>query len=66
MARARRIWRRRGIGRAVGDEQAAELRDDGTAAEGTVEQIRELAELREQGVLTEEEFTAEKKRLLEP
>ena len=30
-----------------------------------VEQLKELAELREQGILTEEEFTAEKKKLLE-
>lgn len=29
-----------------------------------VDQIRELSELREQGILTEEEFTAEKKKLL--
>jgi len=29
-----------------------------------LEQIKELAELREQGILTEEEFAAEKKRLL--
>jgi hypothetical protein len=28
------------------------------------EQIRELTELREQGILTEEEFAAEKKKLL--
>jgi len=31
---------------------------------GMVEQIKELNELREQGILTEEEFTAEKKKLL--
>jgi hypothetical protein len=29
-----------------------------------IEQLRELGELREQGILTEEEFTAEKKKLL--
>ncbi len=29
-----------------------------------IEQIKELSELREQGILTEEEFTAEKKKLL--
>jgi Short C-terminal domain len=28
------------------------------------EQLKELAELREQGILTEEEFAAEKKKLL--
>jgi hypothetical protein len=29
-----------------------------------VDQIRELSELRERGILTEDEFTAEKKKLL--
>jgi hypothetical protein len=29
-----------------------------------VEQLKELAELREQGILTDEEFAAEKKKLL--
>jgi len=29
-----------------------------------VQQIKKLAELREQGILTEEEFAAEKKKLL--
>jgi hypothetical protein len=29
-----------------------------------MEQLKELGELREQGILTEEEFTAEKKKLL--
>ncbi|HEY2208130.1 MAG TPA: SHOCT domain-containing protein [Gaiellaceae bacterium] len=31
---------------------------------GPMEQLKELGELREQGILTEEEFTAEKKKLL--
>jgi Short C-terminal domain len=30
-----------------------------------IEQLKELGELREQGILTEEEFSAEKKKLLE-
>ncbi len=34
------------------------------AAEGMVEQLRQLAKLRDAGVLTEEEFTAQKRRLL--
>jgi hypothetical protein len=34
-------------------------------AQDPVERIKGLAELREQGILTEEEFVAEKKRLLE-
>ena len=33
-------------------------------AQAPVEQIKDLAELREQGILSEEEFAAEKKRLL--
>ena len=31
---------------------------------GPIEHLKELGELREQGILTEEEFTAEKKKLL--
>jgi len=40
--------------------------DQGTAAESDdpIEQIKQLSELREQGVITEEEFTAEKQKLL--
>ena len=39
--------------------------DSGTQEQADpVEQIRELSELRERGILTEEEFTAEKKKLL--
>jgi hypothetical protein len=34
-------------------------------AQDSVEQIKELAELREQGFLTEEEFAAAKKKALE-
>lgn len=34
------------------------------SAPSTVDQVKELAELREQGILTEEEFAAEKKKLL--
>jgi len=33
-------------------------------AQAPVEQIKDLAELREQGILSEEEFAAEKKKLL--
>jgi Short C-terminal domain len=55
--RARRIMRRR----------APETQDEGPPLEATpdaAEQIKELHELREQGILTEEEFTAEKTKLL--
>jgi hypothetical protein len=34
------------------------------AARDPIEQIKELNELRAQGILTDEEFTAEKKKLL--
>ena len=48
------------------DEHAASERSDQGAAEpgDPIEQIKQLSELREQGILTEEEFTAEKKKLL--
>ena len=50
-------------------KQAPEVQDEAPRAEPAqdpVEQIRELVELRQQGILTEEEFAAEKKRLLGP
>jgi Short C-terminal domain len=53
--------------RAVGEEQASDTHDEGPVPEAApdhLEQIKELAELREQGILTEEEFSAEKKKLL--
>lgn len=53
--RARRLMRRRAV-------QAEPPRQ--TAAD-PLEQLRQLNELREQGILTEEEFVAEKKKLLE-
>jgi hypothetical protein len=39
---------------------------DGSRANGTdtVEQLERLAELREQGILTEEEFRAEKRKII--
>lgn len=49
------------------EEQAPEARGEASPPESvldTLEQIKDLAELREQGILTEEEFAAEKKRLL--
>ena len=33
-------------------------------SDATVEQIKQLAELRDQGILTEEEFSSKKKKLL--
>jgi putative oligomerization/nucleic acid binding protein len=55
--RARRIMRRRA-------PEAHDERPPPEAAPDAAEQIKELHELREQGILTEEEFTAEKKKLL--
>jgi len=49
------------------EEQATDAQDEGPPSEpapAPVEQIKELAELREQGILTEGEFAAEKKKLL--
>ena len=66
MFRARRIMRRRAIGRAA--RRGVQETPDAPAAEPAADpgvQIRELEELREQGILTEEEFAAEKKKLLE-
>jgi putative oligomerization/nucleic acid binding protein len=45
-------------------EQEAESAPTEAAIATPVEHLKELAELREQGILTEEEFAAEKKRLL--
>jgi hypothetical protein len=50
------------------EEQAPAGPDQETPAQPTgvaIEQIRKLAGLREQGFLTEEEFAAEKQKLLE-
>ena len=73
MFRARRIMRRRAIARnaatrgAGREEQAPEVGKEAPSPVPTAdlaEQLKELAELREQGILTEEEFAAEKKKLL--
>jgi hypothetical protein len=74
MFRMRRILRRRAVGTAgTGDAPQASPEEKAAAAEPApapaqdrAEQIKELHELREQGILTEEEFIAEKKKLLEP
>ena len=59
MFRARRLMRRRAT-----PEQPQAEGPPPAAIVDPLEQIKELAELREQGILTEEEFAAEKKRLL--
>ena len=50
------------------EEQASAAHDQEAPLQPTraaIEQIKELAGLREQGFLTEEEFAAEKQKLLE-
>jgi len=85
MFRARRVRRRRAVGRAavVGGAayyaakrgaQAGQQEPQGygeydappppAPAPDPIEQIKELNELRTQGILTDEEFSAEKKKLL--
>ena len=51
---------------AGGGEQVPEAHDGASAETDPVKELKELAELREQGLLTEEEFAAEKRKLLEP
>jgi len=50
----------------TGEREQAHEADDAapSPASAPVEQVQELAELREQGILTEEEFAAEKRKLL--
>jgi hypothetical protein len=57
---------RRGAG-AGQEERANDVPDPGPPPEvvsDPVDQLKQLHELREQGILTEEEFSAEKKKLL--
>jgi putative oligomerization/nucleic acid binding protein len=70
MFRARRIMRRRAIAGAAKrrpsrspDLQKPEAPPAPDLMD-PAEQLRELSELREQGILSEEEFAAEKKKLL--
>jgi hypothetical protein len=58
---------------AYRDEQIAELQSQqaapapapsGGLSDDTINQLKQLGELKEQGVLTEEEFEAQKKKLL--
>ncbi len=56
--------RRRAARAAAQRDRARDQSRPPAAAVDPLEQIKELAELREQGILTEEEFAAEKKRLL--
>jgi hypothetical protein len=58
--------RRRAIAakRANTGAQEAHGSDDAAPPSAPVARVKELDELREQGILTEEEFAAEKKKLL--
>lgn len=69
----RRIRRRRADARNSETGSTPESRREEQAAgpepapvPDPAQQIKDLHELREQGILTEEEFAAEKKKLLEP
>jgi hypothetical protein len=48
----------------LADAAAAPPPQVAPAEPDTVEQLRRLAELRDQGILTEEEFSAEKRKIL--
>jgi hypothetical protein len=66
--------RRRGliVGAAVGSAAARRNSDTGStdastpvpAADDTVERLEKLAELKEKGILTDEEFQSEKQKIL--
>lgn len=70
MGRARRQGRRRGliVGAAVGRARAGSNDDAQAAAapagDDTAAQLTQLAELKDQGILTQEEFDAKKKQIL--
>jgi hypothetical protein len=65
MLRPRRVLRHRTNARAAVADGGGEGPAQPRAAEDAIEQVRQLGELREQGILTEEEFVAEKRRVLE-
>jgi isopropylmalate/homocitrate/citramalate synthase len=64
MVRPRRVVRRLRIARAAPVGEAGHEPDAPQAVDDAFEQVKQLSELREQGILTEEEFTAEKRRVL--
>jgi Short C-terminal domain len=50
---------------AEGPQQpVAEARPAAAAPQNSIEQLKELAQLKEQGILTEEEFAAQKAKIL--
>jgi hypothetical protein len=65
MLRPRSVLRHRTNTRAAVADGAPERPPEPAAAEDVIERVRQLGELREQGILTEEEFVAEKRRVLE-
>jgi hypothetical protein len=62
--RARRIMRRAIAARRANAGPPEEHEADAPPPVEPLERVKELDELREQGILTEEEFAAEKKKLL--
>ena len=64
MLRPRSVLRHRTNTRAAVADGAADGSAEPQAGEDALEQVRQLGELREQGILTEEEFVAEKRRVL--
>jgi hypothetical protein len=51
--------------RAAAQLRAADRRTRGSGRPAVIEQLRELGRLREQGVLTDAEFAAQKSKILE-
>ncbi len=58
------VANKRAAARSAAPQPAAQAPATAPAADDTVEQIKKLAELRDQGILTEEEFSAKKKLIL--
>jgi hypothetical protein len=52
------------VARAAMGGEATQPPVEPEADEDSIERLRQLGELREQGILTEDEFTAEKRRVL--
>ncbi len=57
-------WNQQEAAQAPPPEQAPPPAAAAPAAESTIDQLKELGELKSQGILTEEEFAAQKAKLL--
>jgi hypothetical protein len=60
----KRVARRRGEEAYYEDEEAAQG-DSGAISDEQIESLRQLAQLKEEGILTNEEFEAQKEKLLQ-